>query len=926
MSLHITSDIVAAGAIEGLGYAMLAVGLLLVYRATRVLNFAHAQVGVLGATITAKLVLDTKLPYWLGALAGILVGAALSFAFYHFVVRALEGRPRIVLLVATLGLSQVAVAAGNLLPTIQHSGAYPQAFSGRWVVAGVTVTAADLTMLAVLTAVGLGLALWLARSRYGIALLAASDNADSARLAGIPVQAIAAGVFTAVGALAALTVILYSPVQGVSAGTGQSGQGTTILLMALIASLAGGFWSLPRAAFAGVALGIIEALLYANTSSPGQVSALLFVVLVLTIALTAKKSRLGIDSASIAPATRPIPRALERSRWARPLSWATAAVTIGLAALAPLVITSASGQLTLVQIICYSLAALSVCVITGWAGQITLGQFAFVGIGAYLTAALINNGWNFFAAVGACMVIGAVAAGLLGIPALRVRGMFLAVLTLGFAFAVQAWLLPGPLLNPDGQTLVAAFPPATWGLDLGNLETYYYLCLTILVLVVMMLAGLSRTGAGRAMRAVRDNEIAADALGIWSAATKWKAFVLAGALAALAGALWGVGLGTFQASQFTADASISIVFMVVVGGIATLGGPIVASIGLVGAPVVLGHIVEPLGDQVQNISTLLGGVAALLALRGDPEGIGAGFRKLRERLLRRLADPAPDESGPVVDPAPATPTVASQEQANALQVCEVVVRFGGVTANDRVSLDLRTGQIVGLIGPNGAGKSTLVNAISGALPVAAGRICLGGTDLTRLPAYRRARLGIARTFQNASLYAGLSVSETLALAVAAEKSASFLGSLLSLPPTLRRDARCRAEADALAVRFGLEPWLDSLIKELSTGTRRIVELACVAARSPRVILLDEPAAGVAQREVEQLGTLIRNLQADTGASVLLIEHDLPFVLGVSDRVVALAQGRVIAEAEPSAIQNDPAVIESYLGIDDRAVQRSSSAQ
>ncbi|MFT4210433.1 MAG: ATP-binding cassette domain-containing protein [Microbacterium sp.] len=925
LGVHLSLATALTGAIEGTGYALMAVGLLLVYRSTRVLNFAHAQVGVFGALVTAWLILEWQLPYWVGVVAGVAVGAAVSYLFQRIVMRPLASRPKVVLLIATLGLSQLVSAAGNLFPPLSHPGAYPAVSDAVFTFGDVTVSAAAVTMLAVVAVVTAALGIFLARSRYGLALLASSDNAEAARLAGIPVHRVGAVVFSLVGGLAALTVVLYNPVQGVAAGTGLASQGTSMLLMAFTAALAGGFWSLSRAAMAGVLLGILQAFLYANVSDPGTVSALLFVVLVIVVVATARRSRMGAeDAGAVVPATAPLPRALDLTRWSTRVRTATVVLIVAVGVAAPFAIGTSAGQLTLIQIICYALAALSVCVITGWTGQIALGQFAFVGIGAYLVALLVNHGWDVSLALVAAAVAGGVVAGLLGIPALRARGMYLAVLTLGFVTAVQAWLLPSALLNPAGQTLISVFGPHLLGLSLLDRRTYYFVCLAVLILVVLLLAGVARGASGRRLRAVRDNEVAAAATGISPAVQKVKAFALSGAVATVAGGLWGVGLGTFQASQFSADASITLVFMVVIGGVATLAGPVLAGVGVIGFPVVLGMFVNGLAGSIQNLITLLGAIGVLLAIKADPEGIGAGLRRLRGRVLRRLEAWRPSPARP--EPAAPIGRVAPRPSGDqTLAVTGLSVRFGGIVANDDVSFTMAGATITGLIGTNGAGKSTLVNAISGAERRASGRITLGGVRLDRLPAHRRARLGVARTFQNARLFEGLTVSETLALAREADAPVSLAGDMLWWPRGLRRDARLRAESDALARSLGLEAWLDSLIADLSTGTRRVVELACVLSRRPSVILLDEPAAGLAQREVESLGALVRRIVHDTRAATLLVEHDLPFVMGASDEVVAMAQGRVIARGEPEAVRTDPAVVASYLGTDERAVLRSGGA-
>ncbi|UUT34685.1 ABC transporter ATP-binding protein [Microbacterium elymi] len=257
-------------------------------------------------------------------------------------------------------------------------------------------------------------------------------------------------------------------------------------------------------------------------------------------------------------------------------------------------------------------------------------------------------------------------------------------------------------------------------------------------------------------------------------------------------------------------------------------------------------------------------------------------------------------------------------------VSDLSVQYGGVVANDHVGFTMDGAKITGLIGANGAGKSTLVNAISGAERRTQGTITMGGRRIDRLPAYRRARLGLARTFQNARLYEGLTVSETLALAREDDLSRSLVADMVGWPTTARRESRIRAEADALARTLGLEAWLDRLVSELSTGTRRVVELACVVSRRPSVILLDEPAAGLAQREVEGLGDLIRRIVRDTNAATLLVEHDLPFVMAASSQVIAMGQGRIIATGDPESVRRDPEVVASYLGTDERAVLRSGA--
>jgi ABC-type branched-subunit amino acid transport system ATPase component len=252
------------------------------------------------------------------------------------------------------------------------------------------------------------------------------------------------------------------------------------------------------------------------------------------------------------------------------------------------------------------------------------------------------------------------------------------------------------------------------------------------------------------------------------------------------------------------------------------------------------------------------------------------------------------------------------------------VHFAGLVAVDAVDVRAERGEVIGLIGTNGAGKSTLLNAIGGYV-ASTGTVELLGENISRLAAHRRAAAGLGRTFQAATLFPELTVRETVELALEARSSTSFWGSLLWLPPATRVERVKRAEAAELVDFLGLGRYADRFIAELSTGTRRIVELAGVLAVAPRVLCLDEPTAGVAQREAEAFGPLIKRVQQELDATLIVVEHDLPLILSISDRVYCMEAGAVIAEGDPDAVRNNPLVVATYLGTDDRAIARSNSA-
>jgi ABC-type branched-subunit amino acid transport system ATPase component len=265
----------------------------------------------------------------------------------------------------------------------------------------------------------------------------------------------------------------------------------------------------------------------------------------------------------------------------------------------------------------------------------------------------------------------------------------------------------------------------------------------------------------------------------------------------------------------------------------------------------------------------------------------------------------------------------ARTDGDVLVVSEIGVHFGGVSALDGVSLRVGAGEILGLIGTNGAGKSTLMNAIGGFCP-SAGTVQLHDRDVSHLTPAKRARLGLGRTFQEARLFPELTVRETVQVALEARHRTGLLSTALLLPPALKRERAKRTEAGEILAFLGLGRYADHYIGDLSTGTRRIVELAGLLALDARVLCLDEPTAGVAQRETEAFGPLLLNIRKELGAAMLIIEHDMPLIMGISDRVTCLEAGRVIAEGSPTDVRDDPRVIASYLGTDERAIARSGA--
>ncbi|HZJ27653.1 MAG TPA: ATP-binding cassette domain-containing protein [Acidimicrobiia bacterium] len=917
LAVDFSGQVVFSGAVTGLTYGVMAVGVILVFRSARVINFAVAEMGGFSAALLYRLVIDWDAPFWLSFVACIAVGAVIGAAIELLIVRRLFSAPRVILLVALIGAAQVLLFFQFILPDITQVRPYPTAFSHSWEIGGILVRSQELTVFAVIPALVALLALFLNRTKYGLAIRASAANADAARLAGINIKKTSTIVWVLSGSLASIAAMLFAPLnpQGVSA----LGVGPGMLLRVLTAALIGGMASLSLALAGGMAIGIAESLISYNFNGQrGLLDALLFVVVLVALLVGGRRRALAeADSGrwSFAPRIRPIPGAIAHRWWIRRLP-ALGALFVALVALFPLVFVDLPSQREgWSRVLLYAMVALSLTVLTGWAGQLSLGQFAFVGLGGMTTAALVRGGVGFVPALLAAGVIVALVAIVIGMPALRRPGLYLAITTFAFAVMTSSWLLWRNVFL-DGEVAaelprqVIPLPAALFdqGLDLRAQGSYYVVSLLALGLVLFGVARLQRSRLGQSMIAVRDNERAAASLGISPTRVKLTAFAIGGWIAGVAGGLL-VGLVTrAQPSTFAATQSLRLISIVVIGGLSSVGGAVLGAFWVIGLP--------QLFDDSVEIGLLTSGAGLLILLLYFPGGLVQVLYNIRDALFaalaRRVKAPA-DVPVQTSRPIPRQMAIATKGMPDDLTTVvdarAVTVSFDERTVVDHVGLHIGRGEVVGLIGANGAGKSTLMNAICGFVP-SAGDVEILGHRATRLSAARRARLGLGRSFQGAELFQDLTVRDTVSLAM----------------PGVRPWQRAtRAEADEIIAFLGLGQFAGAFNNELSTGTRRIVELACILASGARVLCLDEPTAGIAQRESEAFGPLILRIREELGASLLVIEHDMPVIMGISDRVYCLEAGRMICEGTPEAVRTDPLVVASYLGTDEQAIQRSGAA-
>ncbi len=964
-SFDVSGPLLLLGSIFGIGYALLGIGLVLAYRTSGFINFAHGSIGLVAASLMSVVVKDYGVPYWVGFAGALVVAALVAAGVEAFVVAKLAAAPKVLSMVAALG-----AAEALLLLALSFSrgglggGNFPQPpwFPRFDLTVYVSPSATALLCLSPLV-VG-GLYLFLQRSRYGLAIRGAAANPDSATLAGVDPRNMAMLSWALAGAVAAFAAML---IIGNQPTVTADALGPDFIIRGLAVAALARFASLPAAFAAGLGLGVLEQILATNPEATGWFEVALFILVLVGVALQVRSGREQPERWSSLELSLRLPDEYREVWLIRNLGWVVGGIGAAAAALIPLWMSNRSA-FVLTTVVAFATIGISVSFLTGLAGQLSLGQVAFAALGAVVGVRVATGTGSLVLGLLCGGATGALVSAAVGLPALRARGLQLAVATLAFALATFSWLLRQDWAFGTG---LPSRPLSVAGADLTTSRQFYFVALVTFLSVLAAASVLRRSSFGRSLVAIRDNEAAARVLQIAPRRLLLGAYAFAGLVAGVGGVILATSNTFVSRSIFTPSDSINVVSVAVIGGLSELTGPLLGAAYLIG-------IREYFDLELSALAGL--NAAWLILILEQPRGIHGLLATTRRNLIDQIArlhgirirPPATQAAQPgaadVFDAsgvagasgtaartatpdradvsglsggaaAPGTaPRTATPDRADvsglsggagasgvgggggsALEVRGLTKRFGDLVAVGDVSLRVNPGETLGLIGPNGAGKTTVFEMISGYLRPDAGTVVLDGADITGSTPEARSGRGLVRSFQNAPLFPTMTSREIVFVACQRAGGHRFVvgGS--------RLERRIEDEASATLRMFGLQPLADRPVSLLSTGTRRLVELAANVALRPRLLLMDEPSAGIAQAETEALGAVISRIRDAHGTTLVVIEHDMPLLTSVCDRLIAMEVGSVIAEGTPAEVQADPAVVRSYLGADPAAIARSGTA-
>ena len=927
MDQYITFAAIGLGI--GTLYAAIGMGVIVTYRGTGVVNFATGAMAMWGAYVFAELErtgdlvipmiglphrihLGTDVPFVLAFALGTASCALIGMMTHFLVFRPLRAAPILAKVVASVGIllflqALTALQFGSDSQRVISIVPNENVSFGR-----IAFPRDRLWLTLTVVCVAIGLSVYYRYSRTGLATRAAAENERAISLARYSPQKLAGATWLLSSLVAGTIGILVAPTTVLNPVTY-----ALAIVPALAAALIGRFRSIAITAVAGLALGSFQSIITFQTSKTwwprwavsGLSDAVPFVII--AIALFAFGDRLPMRGAA---RTDRLPAVI------LPRNRPQVIVPTVLAGAATILLTSGTYRFGVITSMIISIIMLSLVVLTGLIGQISLAQAALAGFAGFILSKVTGSIGIPFPLSTLVASLAAAAFGIvIGLPALRIRGAQLAVATLAGAVALERFVFRNPKFIASSGNPIAR--PQLFGLDLGirhgrNIARWQFglVVLVFLTVAAILVGNLARSATGRRFLAVRSNERAASSVGISVATNKLLAFAMASFLAGIGGSLIGYSRGQLSAESFTSIVGMSLLAFAYLGGITSVSGALVA--GTL-APLGISFVIFDRLLNLGNSYGVIAGLSLILTALLNQEGIAGATRQNVATISRRVqrgrrTEGVAEPSGRLI---PRYASVAGarsrsrrsfQDRPVILDARSINVAFGGLKANDDVSLQVHEGQIVGLIGPNGAGKTTFIDAMTGFVP-STGRLMFCGEDLDRSAPHQRARSGLVRTWQSLELFTDLTVIENLRVASERASIASVSRDLVAPNHAAQLD-----QVDWALMLMGLKDYAHEPPTNLSLGQQKLVGVARALASRPRLVMMDEPAAGLDSSESRALGERLLDI-VEHDISIFLIDHDMGLVLEVCDYIYVLDFGRIIAQGTPTEIRSDEAVIEAYLG-------------
>ena len=891
---------------NGAVFGALALALAVTYRSSGVLNFATSSLAIYGAYtysflrngylynpipgIKSKIDIGDGLGMWPALIVSVLISALVGVILYVAIFRNMRAASPTAKAVGSIGV--MVLMSGLMMRSVKENdiqavkAIFPE---DTWTLGSLRINSDRFYLVLTIVAVAVALAAVFRFTRFGLATRASAETEVGAVVSGLKPERIAIINWAISGAVSGLAGILIAPLTPL-----QPGIYTLFIVPALAAAVLGRFTALTPAVLGGIAIGMLQAeaqflgFKWSWTLSSGN-SELVPLILVLVVLL--------VNSKPLPTRGTLMEKSLGKSP--RPYSVLLPTVVFSAVGAIALMITDGNTRGSIAVSMIMAMIALSQVVVTGFAGQLSLAQLTLAGAGGFALSHLTEGlGVPFPIAPILAGVVAMVIGVVVGLPALRIRGLLVGIVTFTLAVVLESgWFRNMDFNNNDGGTGSPIKDAKFFGIDLsvGTGLTYPKLAFCLMVLITLVLVGvgvawLRNSRLGAAMLAVRANEKSAAAAGISVVQVKIIAFAIGSFIAGLGGSMLAYKQSIVTFDTYSAIAGLGVLAVVYIGGITSIYGGITAGL------LAQGGFIFTLIDKSFSITQWFGiisGLGLIFNVISNPEGVVAPTHKfLEKRRLKKIA-----ESEVSVVRASGTSVNSFGVRGPIIaEVSGLSVRYGGVSAVTDVSFNIHSGLITGLIGPNGAGKTTTMDAISGFARYT-GRVTLDGKELDGLAPHQRVATGLGRTFQGVDLYEDLTVAENIAV---------------SQQVTGESVAEAEASLAQLLDMLGLTAKRNRGVAELSQGERQLVSIARALACKPKLLLLDEPAAGLDSAESLWLADRLREIR-DTGVTILIVDHDMGLVLSLCDEIFVLDFGRLIATGSPAEIRSNPQVASAYLG-------------